>query len=40
MIIRYTARAVADLETIADYLVPRSPPGARNVIPAREMFDL
>jgi addiction module RelE/StbE family toxin len=31
MNIRYTDRAVADLEAIADYLVQRSPQGARKV---------
>jgi toxin ParE1/3/4 len=36
MIIRYTDRAVADLEGIADYLVQRSPQGARNVRAAIE----
>lgn len=31
MKVRYSERAVADLEDIAAYLVPRSPDGARNV---------
>ena len=31
MIIRYTDRAIADIEAIADYLVQRSPQGALNV---------
>ncbi len=36
MNIGYTDRAVADLEAIADYLVQRSPQGARNVKAAIE----
>ena len=31
MNIRFTDRAIADLDAIADYLIPRSPQGARNV---------
>jgi len=31
MIVRYTARALRDLEAISDYLTHRSPQGARNV---------
>ena len=36
MKIRYTDRAIADLEAIADYLVQRSPQGARRVKAAIE----
>ena len=36
MTVRYTERAIADLEAIADYLVQRSPQGARNVRTAIE----
>jgi toxin ParE1/3/4 len=36
MIIRYTDRAIADLEAIADYIVQRSPLGARKVRAAIE----
>jgi toxin ParE1/3/4 len=36
MNVRYTERAIADLETIADYLVQHRPKGARNVAAAIE----
>jgi toxin ParE1/3/4 len=34
MKVRFRARALADLEEIGRYLVPRSPTGARNVLRA------